>query len=136
MRKTFWNSLWLIIICFVALGLPLVYEYAKGNLSPRQLATGFLMLIGCLFGFIVLRLTRGQLAGSPPAPSDGRSPAAAINSLRTLRAFAVILPVILILASWITRDEPLLPRAIGAAINIFFTCWLLLLLSRARRSAR
>jgi hypothetical protein len=103
--------------------------------SLQQLETGFLVLFGCIFGFIVFRQARGQLVPREPLPS-GTSTTAVLNGMRKMRRTVVVLPIIFVVASWLTRDKPFLPRLVGAAINVSVTCWFLFLLSRARGSAK
>jgi len=94
------------------------------------------MSLGCLFGLVVLRLSHRKLAKGGLPPSNGNDSLEMTRALRKVRAMTVIFPFLLVIGLWLTRDQPLLPRLVGAAINVFITCWLLTLLSRARRNAR
>jgi Ca2+/H+ antiporter len=131
-KKSSQLSLFLLVICFTALVLPVIYLYARGGLSPRQLGTAFLILIGCLFAVVVFRLRRRQAEQSQPSPQDKDSPQVA-GAVRKVRAAVVILPIVLLISLWATKEQPLLPRLVGAAISISITCYLLFLLSRTKR---
>ena len=51
-----------------------------------------------------------------------------------LKIIAAALPVLLTIGLWSTRGEPLLARAVGAAVNISFTLWTLYLLRKSSRT--
>ncbi len=135
-KKSLWLSSLFPFVCFAVLGFPLVYEYTKGNFSPRQLGAGFVMLIGCIFGLIVFRLSRGQTDETRPLASDEKSSTLMVSAVRKVRIAAVTLPIILVVGLWLTRGQPLLPRLAGALMSVFITSWLLSLLFRARGNAR
>jgi hypothetical protein len=95
------------------------------------------MSLGCLFGLVVFRLSHGKLAKGGLPSSNGNESMEMTRALRRVRAMIVALPFLLVVGLWITRDQPFLPRLVGAVINVFITCWLLTLLSRrARRKVR
>jgi len=136
MNKSFSNSIVLIVLSFVLLMSPLIYEQAKGELTPKQLAAVLLIFMGCLFAFLLFRFTQARLAQGQPVPSKETAPSETGNARRTARVAVLILPVLLVIGLWVTRDGPLLPRVVGAAINIFFTCWFLFLLVGTKSSAK
>lgn len=135
MKKIVWRSYFLIIL-FLAGVTPLLYVYSHGNLSPKQLATGFLILVGCVFGLVVYRLSSVPTSQDQTSQVEGEQPNEAAKAIKKIRTAVVVLPLLLIAASWITRDQPLLPRLVGASMNILITFWLLSQLRRLKRNAK
>jgi len=133
-QRSFWRSIAKLLLCSLGVAVGLIYEYSEGHLSPRQLGTGFLMLVACLFGLSVFRLTRNEILKSTPSGEDKKGPSETALAIRRLRTIVLTLPAVLVVASWMTRNQPLLPRVIGAAINILLTCWFVFLLFRAKRN--
>ena len=135
MRDMFKNFVLMCVICFTCVAVTLTFAYAKGNLSPRLLGTGFLILVACLFGVIVVKLTRAKTASSEPPPTTEKSKNETDAALKKLETTVLILPVILIIALWQTRDAPLLPRLAGAAVNILFTCYFIVLIRAKKKQS-
>jgi hypothetical protein len=52
---------------------------------------------------------------------------------RRLWVALAVLPVLLIFGLWSTRGEALIPRLVGAGVNIFFTSWFIFLLRKTKR---
>jgi len=76
--------------------------------------------------FLILKRA-GQQERTPADPIKTRA------LIRRLEFYVVVLPLLLIIGLWMTRGEPLGPRMVGAAINIFFTLWFISLIRRAKK---
>ena len=129
MRRTSWTSIPMMLLCSLGVAVALVYEYFKGHLSATELGSGFLLLIACLFGLSIFRMTRNETL-------SGEGTSDATLAVRRLRTIILTLAAVLVVASWITRNQPLLPRIVGGGINILLTCWFVFLLFRAKRNAK
>jgi|GEM_PF-5919693 len=128
-KKSIRLTVIVLVLTFMSLVLLLLYLYELGGLSGREFGTALLMVVGCFFGIVVFLLS-GHLSTQSGRISD-RVPTDEMHRLvRRVRATVIALPVILVFAAWVTRDQPLLPRLIGAAINVLITCWLLVFLRR------
>jgi len=131
-RKSSWNYVLLESFCLTCLVLLLAYLFEKGVISPRQLGIGFLLLSGCLYVAILYRYTRGRgRAKQHTNVSIGTGTAKREGALKSIRVCIVVLVIGLVSGLWLTRGEPLLPRLIGAAINVLITGWLVFLLRKA-----
>ena len=89
------------------------------------------------FGLVVYRLSFGvPTSQDQTSQVEGEQPNEAAKAIKKIRTAVVVLPLLLIAASWITRDQPLLPRLVGASMNILITFWLLSQLRRLKRNAK
>jgi hypothetical protein len=52
---------------------------------------------------------------------------------RRLWVAVAVLPVLLVFGLWSTRGEALVPRLVGACVNILFTSWFIFLLRKTKR---
>jgi hypothetical protein len=130
MAKSFWNSLLFITTCFTLCAFALAYGFARGIISARGLGVGFLILVGCLALVVSFRLRKGVTGSKNESSPSSRK----ASSFRVLQAAVVALALMLIFGLWLTRGDPLAPRLVGAAMNIFLTCWFISLLRRANRN--
>jgi hypothetical protein len=119
----------------MGIGFAMAYEFAVGNIPARMLGFGLLALIGCLATVVVLRRSKVE---SPTVSQPGRfeESSRVKASMRMLKVAIVFLPIILIFGMWLTRGQPLAPRLVGAAVNLFFTFWLISILRRAKRGSQ
>jgi glucan phosphoethanolaminetransferase (alkaline phosphatase superfamily) len=119
--------------CFFLFLLLLAFLFVRHAVSPRQFALALLglMCAGSVLFFFIFKSARQFVNQDRSADRVAAEVPAA--TLRRLKIFAVALPIILILGLWITRGQPLLPRAVGAAINLFFTFAIISVLRRAKR---
>lgn len=131
MEKSVWISLPFVVICFTTLAFVLSYGFAQEILSPMTLGVGLTVLIGCLSVVVGLRLRKGAMISSKNEPALSSKKG---SSVRILQGAVVALPLMLVLGLWLTSGGPLIPRLTGAAINIFFTCWFVSLLRRAKKN--
>jgi hypothetical protein len=133
------RSLLLLVVCFTVAGFVLAFLASKGYLSQQQLIVGLLLLVGCVFGLVIFRIYR--IRGSSGAETQLAVSAAETSpelsgAVHKLRSAILVLLVMLVFGFWFTRGKPLMPRLVGAAINIGFTSWLLFLLYRVRRRVK
>jgi hypothetical protein len=120
------KRLYFLMFCVVAvLGL-LTFGEVSGHLSPHNFAIAAI----CFFvgSFTVLAIffykvrARNQLSALGPGVSlDAATRKRLQNGVRALRRIVMIMPVFLIIGLWETKGEPLLPRFVGSAINIWIT---------------
>lgn len=131
--KSPWNSMWLLQLCLLSLVSALVYLFAKGAISAREFGAGVLLLAGCLFVVMLYRYRGGGRYKEQDVSVSPRIDAAKTDSARRkLRIAIVVLPVLLVAGLWQTKGEPLLPRTVGAGINVVMTAWFIYLLRKTK----
>lgn len=135
MKRLRYGGVLIVVGCSLPFALLASYGYERGYLSPRQLGISFLLLVGLVFALVAFGLTRGQLAQSQPPLSNDKPPLT-VTRLRTLNVAVVFSILVLFVAAWETRGGPLLPRIVGAVINILFASSLVFLPVRAKRKAK
>lgn len=124
-----------LALCFVSIALIPVLAYRSVGITPRGLAALLLALVGGAYVVIIYRYhekVRGQNALNHV---DVEVKKAIHGAVRILQIAVFVLPVMLIAGLWVTRGGPLVPRVIGAGINISATWWFLTLLRRAYRKS-
>ena len=84
-------------------------------------------MLGMLIGF-------AYRFGSAQATTDGQDSSLVRSRLSTKRLRIAIIVMLLLLLNglWVTQGAPLLPRIVGAAINLFITAYFVFLLRRAK----
>jgi hypothetical protein len=134
--KSFLNSFLFLFLCFLALALLLTYASVTDFLSPRQFALCFLLLMGGLFTALVYRYRRAQLSKDSQESSPALRPESprVNNAIKRLRVAVIVLPILLLNGLWLTQGQPLLPRLVGAAINLLFTGYFIFLLRKAKKA--
>ena len=93
-------------------------------------------MLGLLIG-LAYRYRRAHAAKSiqDSNPSLTGDSARRVNSAtKTLRIAVVVMPLLLLNGLWVTRGQPLLPRFVGAAINLLITAYFVFLLRRAKKA--
>lgn len=114
----------------------LAFGMARHAVSPRQF--GLIMLLVMVAGFVafysIFKSARTAVVQRIHSDSQPEIPKAATRrSVRRLRVVVVTLPVLLVLGLWATRSDPILPRLVGAAINLGLTFWFLSILRRVKK---
>jgi Ca2+/Na+ antiporter len=128
------DSLLFSSFVFTTALLLLSCAYAVGKLSPGELCVGLILLMLCFYIWTLLRLRRRSLRSeNVPLIAKKEMTPQMERSWRKLRRLVVILPILLVVGLWGTQGQPLLPRLVAAAINIFITGYLISLLWRAKR---
>ena len=70
---------------------------------------------------IILRNARPRASASNnPAPLDGAMRKNLRGRIRRLQFGVAFLALVFVYATWKSRDDPLLPRVVGASINLLF----------------
>lgn len=126
-----------ILGCFLGVALVLAFAFAFGKISPQLLGVGLVVLVGCLTVAVSL-LFRNERSAQDMNREQGRpelKPTSA-SSARKLKATVAFLVVALIVGILVTKGQPILPRFIGAAVNLFFVGWCITLLRRVKRSPK
>ena len=89
------------------------------------------LLIGLAYRYRRAQATKGSQGSNPSLTGDS----ARVNSAtKTLRIAVVVMPLLLLNGLWVTRGQPLLPRFVGAAINLLITAYFVFLLRRAKKA--
>lgn len=121
---------------FVVLSL-LAFGMAQQHaLSPRLfgLAILLVMVAGFVAFYSIFKSARiAAIQGLHSGRQSEIPEAATRRVVRRLRVVVVTLPALLVLGLWATRSDPILPRIVGAAINLGLTFWFLSILRRAKK---
>lgn len=106
----------------------LAWALVDGDLSPRAFAVAALVwwiaMFSALFRLIRSRqrsaedIRRKQIASGVPATSLDRDQC--VRNIRTMKRLIGVFAVFLGYGLLATQGQPLLPRAVGAAIDLFF----------------
>jgi hypothetical protein len=126
-----------ILGCFLGLALVLAFAFAFGKISPRLLGVGLVSLVASLTVAVSL-LFRNERSTQDMNREQSRlelKPSSA-SSARKLKAIVIFLVAALIVGIFATKGQPVLPRFIGAAVNLFFVGWCITLLRRVNRSPK
>ena len=114
------------LVVFVGALPVIVGLFVAGKMSPREM--GFVLAAVSVTAIVILTLLfdkAAKEAKSATHPLEARDDPAARKkirrSIRTCKVAVVVMPLILVYALWATRNGPLLPRIVGAAINIAIT---------------
>ena len=107
--------------------------FAAGRMSPREM--GYALVAVCFTAIIILILLLDKTAkearsGTQPAET-GDGPTARkkiLRSIRTCKGAIAAMLVIFFYGLWSTRSGPLLPRIVGAVINLTITSALVIAL--------
>jgi RsiW-degrading membrane proteinase PrsW (M82 family) len=120
------KRLYLLMACLtVVLGL-LVFGEVSGHLSPRSFAiAAACFLIGSFVGLTIFFnnvKARNQLSTpAPGSPMDAATRKRLQDGVRTLRRMVFVLPVLLVIGLWDTKDQPLWAVLGGVAVSITIT---------------
>jgi predicted secreted protein len=108
--------------------LVLVWEFTKSALSPRGFAVAALIwwiaMFAALFPLIRSRqrsaedIRRKQIASGVPAELLDRD--RCVRNIRSMKRLIAVFAVLLGYGVLTTQGQPLLPRAVGAAVDVFF----------------
>jgi len=131
----FLNSLLANICLFFALTAISVLLWVKGIVNGRAFGILYLALIA-LFTYLVFRVISRR--NNPDTISDfsNRESGVLGRQVALLRIAVIAMPMVLIYGLVITKGQPLLPRLVGACVNISLTVWLLSILLRVRAKKR
>ena len=116
-KPPLWTSIWLLVILSVAWCLLFMLLAVTHTIPTRALGFfGIAMFSGSwLFGYFQFKEKKKY----PPSP-ELSDPVRIRKSIRKLRIASIVFAVLLINGYFATRHDPLLPRLVGAAINIAF----------------
>lgn len=108
--------------------LGLVWVFIKGGFSPRGFGVTVLIwwiaMFAMLFTLIRSRqrsaeeTRRKQIANGVPAEAVDRDQC--VRNIRSMKKLIGVFAVLLVYGLLSTQGDPLMPRAIGAAVDVFF----------------
>ncbi|MEO6910037.1 MAG: hypothetical protein ABI158_03845 [Edaphobacter sp.] len=114
------------LIVFIGSLGAIVVAFIAGKITPLEM--GYAFATACFTAIVVLTLLLSQASSEGHAASelekDSVSPVARKKILRNVRNYQIVIavmPVLFAYALWSTMGDPLLPRIIGAAINVTIT---------------
>jgi hypothetical protein len=122
---------------FVAAVVLLEFGFSRGFLSPRGLAIGLLALCisGGMWAMIIFRKSAKELEvqpGSPGASIDAVTRKRRLLGIRVGKIAIVVLVLLLVLG--LLQGGPLLPRLVGAIVNVWIIAAIILVVVRLQRS--
>ena len=108
-------------------GMPILAAVIVGatywHFAPRALATMVFAVALCIAtaALIIVRNARARAnASNDPAPLDDAMRKNLRGRIRRLKFYVAFVALVFVYATWETRDSPLLPRLVGAGINLLF----------------
>jgi hypothetical protein len=120
------NHLIPFLIVFIGSLGAIVVAFVTGKITPLEM--GYAFATACFTAIVVLTLILSRASSEGHAArelaKDGVSSVARKKILRNVRNYKIVIavmPVLFAYALWSTMGDPLLPRIIGAAINIAIT---------------
>jgi hypothetical protein len=128
------NSIPMTLITFLVLSLAIAFLWTQGIMSARVLGVAYLVLVGFLTyavaKILMKKVNDPQISLQISANSlDVKRPL-----IRRLKVAVIVLPILLVVGLLATRGQPLLPRLVGASINILLTGWVVSILLRVRKA--
>ena len=107
--------------CFLCAAFLMALAFARGLLSPRGLAVVMIMLLVVAFivQFLLMRKAireRGELPAPLDASLDTFTRKVQVFGLRS--GYALVVFFALLVVSTLLRQGPLLPKLVGAAVNL------------------
>ncbi len=129
------------LVVFVGALILIVGLFAAGKISPREM--GYASVAVCLAAIIILTLLLDKSAREARSVAhrskagDGLTTRKEIlRSIRICKVAIAVMLLIFVYALWATRNDPLLPRIVGAVINIAITSAFIIGLKRQRAKLR
>jgi uncharacterized membrane protein len=134
--KPFLPSILFLSICFCVLMLSLAIASAAGTITPRLFALCAILLMLGLFISLTYQFRSSQtIKGNQDDNASSTEDWVQMSlSARRLRTSIVVMLLLLLSGLWFTRGGPLLPRLVGAALNLFITAGFVFLLRRAKKA--
>ena len=143
-QSAFQKRLYTIVAGGACVLMILVWVFIKNGLSPRGFAVAALIfwiaIFACVFSLIRSRqrsaedVRRKQIASGVPAEALDRE--RCVKSIRSLKRLIAMFAVFLGLGILSTWGEPLLPRAAGAAVDVFFLAGFVHALMRSQKTLK
>jgi len=133
MEKLF-KSLLLTLFTFFALTLISVLMWVHGIVNARTFGIAYLALVGLLTYVITKILIKKKDASGTTSQISTENIAVSHLLIIPLKVAVVVLPILLIYGLSTTRGQPLLPRLVGAGINIAITAWVASILVKVNKS--
>jgi hypothetical protein len=114
------------LMVFVGVLAVIVGAFVVGEITPLEM--GYAFAVVCFTAIVVLTLllsrSSSEVRIAKELGQDGIDSAARKKTLQTIRNYKIaisVMPGLFAYALWSTTNDPLLPRIIGAAINIAIT---------------
>ena len=137
-ERYFGRRFLLLMVGGVFLLIPVSLAFSKGLLSPRALASVMITYAACVtFAvFVILRNARARLqvsAGECAALPDDKTRRKLRGKIRRLQFAVAFFALVFVYALWATRDGPLVPRLVGASVNLLIQVALIQAIRRLQK---
>lgn len=108
----------------------LTYLLVTHHISPRDFGIAALLLWVAMFVIVILlsrqfialkKVSNDAVSRSSEGSFDAKTRRRLERQVRMFRTWVILMPLILLYGLWETRGESLLPRLVGATINILMT---------------
>jgi archaellum biogenesis protein FlaJ (TadC family) len=133
MNKVF-KSLLLTLFTFFALTLISVLMWVHGIVNARTFGIAYLALVALLTYVITRILIKKKDASESTSQISTENIKVSRLLMIPLKVAVVVLPLLLIYGLLTTRGQPLLPRLVGAGVNIAITAWVASILLKVDKS--
>ena len=133
MNKVF-KSLLLTLFTFFALTLISILMWVHGVVNARTFGIAYLALVALLTYVITRILIKKKDASESTSQISTENIKVSRLLMIPLKVAVVVLPLLLIYGLLTTRGQPLLPRLVGAGVNIAITAWVASILLKVDKS--
>lgn len=123
LRRKYLIPFWLAFIGVLA---AVVGAFVAGEITPHEM--GYASAVVCFMAVVVLTLllsrTSSEVHTAMELAQNGVDSAARKKTLKAIRHCKIVIAVMsvgLAYGLWLTKSDPLLPRLVGAAINVAIT---------------
>jgi len=143
-QSAFQRRLYAIVAGGTCVLMVLIWVFIKGGLSPRGFAAAVLMYWIVMFAFL-FRLIRSQQRSAEDVrkkqiasgvPIEALDRERCVRSIRSLKRLIAMFAVFLGYGLLATRGGPLLPRAVGATVDVVILAACVYALMRAQKQLR
>jgi len=114
--------------------LAAIFAFGNGLLSPRAFASVLIAYFACVTvaAFAILRKVRAS-SGKSTETADDATVKKFRKRIRRLQFGVAFFAIVLVYALWETRNDPWLPRLVGATINLLFQTVMIQSIRRMQR---
>ena len=141
MAKLILKRLVLLIVCTIAISIPLAHLQKVGTLQPQGLGIVLLLWVGVVATVVVLTLRRARREywaerESPERSIDDVTRTRSTKAVRRLKRCIIFLQLTLWGGLWLSRGGPVLPILVGVVVNLSFTALIIQAIVRAQKTLK